>query len=122
MFMGGDMFRIGEFAKRVNCSVRTLRYYSDIGLLIPAKIDLFTGYRYYDDSQIDDYYLIIKYKNLGFSLDEIRDNWGNFNEDVLFSKREELLESKKNIDFQIKQLDEMRMNLSSNKLLKKERN
>ena len=41
------MFKIGEFSKLTQVSVRMLRYYEKAGLLKPAEIDHFTGYRYY---------------------------------------------------------------------------
>lgn len=39
------MYRIGELSKLCNISVKALRYYDAQGLLIPDKIDKFTGYR-----------------------------------------------------------------------------
>ena len=46
------MFRIGAFSKLTRVSVRMLRYYDDAGLLTPAVIDKFTGYRMYTTDQI----------------------------------------------------------------------
>ena len=46
------MFKIGEFSKFSQVTVKTLRYYDQIGLLKPAEIDRFTGYRYYSASQL----------------------------------------------------------------------
>lgn len=46
------MFKIGEFSKMVRVSARMLRYYEKCGLLYPAKIDSFTGYRLYNAAQI----------------------------------------------------------------------
>lgn len=45
------MFRIGAFSKLTRVSVRMLRYYDDAGLLTPAVIDKFTGYRMYTTDQ-----------------------------------------------------------------------
>ena len=45
------MLRIGEFAKLVGCSVVSLRYYEEIGALVPAFVDEQTGYRYYTVQQ-----------------------------------------------------------------------
>jgi DNA-binding transcriptional MerR regulator len=39
------MFHIGDFSKLAYLTVKTLRYYARIGLLKPAWIDRFTGYR-----------------------------------------------------------------------------
>ena len=46
------MFRIGEFSKIAQVSGRLLRYYDEIGLLIPESIDPETGYRYYSARQL----------------------------------------------------------------------
>ena len=45
------MFKIGDFAKLSCVSVKTLRYYDELGLLKPAHVDHFTGYRYYSADQ-----------------------------------------------------------------------
>lgn len=44
------MFSIGEFASIGRVSVRMLRHYDEIGLLTPARVDPFTGYRSYEGS------------------------------------------------------------------------
>lgn len=46
------MFRIGEFSKLSQVSIRRLRYYDDQGLLKPAKVDQQTGYRLYHVKQL----------------------------------------------------------------------
>jgi DNA-binding transcriptional MerR regulator len=38
------MFKIGEFSKLTQVSIRMLRYYDETGLLRPAEIDKFTNY------------------------------------------------------------------------------
>lgn len=48
------MLQIGEFSKVCQISVKTLHHYNKIGLLTPAEVDRFTGYRYYRVGQIDD--------------------------------------------------------------------
>ena len=65
------LYRIGEFAQFCGLSVKTLRYYDEIGLLKPVKVDEFTGYRYYSEKQLDDVELIKMFKSCSFSLDEI---------------------------------------------------
>ena len=45
------MFKIGDFSKLSQVSIKTLRYYDEIGLLRPGEIDRFTGYRYYAAGQ-----------------------------------------------------------------------
>ena len=46
------MFRIGEFSKLTQVTIRMLRHYDDVGLLKPAEIDPWTGYRLYSVEQI----------------------------------------------------------------------
>ncbi len=64
-------FKIGEFSKLCRVTVKTLRHYEEVGLLIPNEVDEWTGYRYYDLSQLRRMNKIVFLKQLGFSLDEI---------------------------------------------------
>lgn len=65
--------KIGEFSKLCRVTVKTLRHYEELGLLIPASVDEWTGYRQYDLSQFQRMGAILHLKRLGFSLDEVRD-------------------------------------------------
>lgn len=65
------MFKIGEFARLNWITVKTLRHYEKLQLLLPAKVDDFTGYRYYSASQIQTLNRILALRDLGFSLTEI---------------------------------------------------
>ena len=65
------MFKIGEFSKLSQVTVKTLRYYDQIGLLQPAEVDRFTGYRQYSASQLPRLNRILALKDLGLSLDQI---------------------------------------------------
>ena len=47
------MLSIGEFARLVGVSVRMLRHYDRLGLLEPARVDEYTGYRSYSTGQLD---------------------------------------------------------------------
>lgn len=66
------MFKIGDFSKLSNVSVRMLRYYEKMGLLFPDNVDQFSGYRYYLAAQLETVGRIQKLKSLGFSLAVIR--------------------------------------------------
>lgn len=46
------MFRIGEFSRMGQVSVRMLRHYDDLGLLKPARVDRFTDNRFYTLEQL----------------------------------------------------------------------
>lgn len=65
------MIRIGDFSKLSRVSVKTLRFYDEMGLLKPVEVDRFTGYRYYEFDQLATLYRILALKDLGFSLEEI---------------------------------------------------
>ena len=65
------MIKIGDFSKMGFVTVQTLRYYDEIGLLKPVKVDQFTGYRYYSADQLLRLNYIVALKNLGLSLDDI---------------------------------------------------
>ena len=67
------MFKIGEFSKLVRVSPRMLRHYEKCGLLYPAEIDKFTGYRQYSAAQIPLLNKIVLLRDLGFSIGEIGD-------------------------------------------------
>lgn len=66
------MLSIGQMSRVCGVSVKTLRHYDKIGLFKPEKIDIFTGYRYYEDAQIGTVLLIGRLKRYGFSLVEIQ--------------------------------------------------
>lgn len=65
------MIRIGDFARLGQVSVVTLRYYDEIGLLRPEKVDPLTGYRYYAVGQLPRLNRILALKELDFSLEQI---------------------------------------------------
>jgi DNA-binding transcriptional MerR regulator len=65
------MIRIGDFSKLSRVTIKTLRYYDEMGLLKPVEVDRFTGYRYYEFDQLPRLYRILALKDLGFSLEEI---------------------------------------------------
>lgn len=66
------MFRIGSFSQLTGVTVKTLRYYESVGLLQPAEVDRFTGYRSYTLAQMDRLNRIVALKELGLTLEEIK--------------------------------------------------
>ncbi|MGQ3380910.1 MerR family transcriptional regulator [Priestia endophytica] len=105
---------IGELAKLVNITARTLRYYDNIGLLTPSDYKE-GGHRLYS---LDDYkrlQQIQSLKFLGFSLKSIEDlltetytPQKNLDEAIDFKTRE-LLAQKEEIERTINQLEHMKM-------------
>lgn len=67
-----DMHQIGEVASEVGLSLRTIRYYEEVGLVVPSGRTQ-GGFRLYTDSDIDRLRLIKQMKPLDFTLDEMRD-------------------------------------------------
>ncbi len=65
------MLKIGEFSRLCQLPVKTLRYYDEIGLLKPAKVDQETGYRSYSVEQLPRLHRILALKDLGLSLVQI---------------------------------------------------
>ena len=70
------MYKIGEFSRLSRVTVKALRHYDEEGLLKPAHVDRFTGYRYYSAGQLPDLYQILSLKDLGLSLEQIRTLFG----------------------------------------------
>lgn len=64
--------KIGDLAKACGISVAALRYYDKEGLLSPVYTDIFTGYRYYDERQVEICITIGDLKSAGFTLSEIK--------------------------------------------------
>lgn len=65
------MFKIGEFSKLTQVTIRMLRYYDETGLLKPASIDPWTGYRMYTAAQIPVLNKIVYLRDSGFNVAEI---------------------------------------------------
>lgn len=65
------MFKVGEFARLGQTSIKTLHHYDEIGLLRPVRVDDATSYRYYTAEQLPQLVRILTLKDLGFSLDQI---------------------------------------------------
>lgn len=63
---------VGAFAKRAGLSASALRYYDDVGLLKPVKVDEATGYRYYSIAQLEQAELICFLRSLEMSVSDLR--------------------------------------------------
>jgi DNA-binding transcriptional MerR regulator len=67
-----DEINIGEFARRSRLSVKALRLYDKRRVLVPARVDEASGYRYYDVTQLEDARLVSMLRQLDLSLAAIR--------------------------------------------------
>ena len=68
-----DEVSIGEFARRSRLSVKALRLYDELGVLVPARVDETSGYRYYDTAQVEAARLVAMLRQLGLPLAAIRE-------------------------------------------------
>lgn len=89
------MLSIGEFSNICKVSTKTLRYYAEIGLILPEKINSENGYRYYSIDQLKTMLLINRLKTYQFSLEEIKEIIHNDEQDeklyIALNRKKELI-------------------------------
>nr|WP_036227092.1 MerR family transcriptional regulator [Lysinibacillus sphaericus] len=109
------MYSIGKFSEICNIPVKTLRYYSDIGLLKPSYIDPVTNYRYYDYDKIQTMKKIMLLKSCQFSLATIKEFINSSEQiqlkSILAYKIDDLEEQKEQISKQIEELNRLKMQI-----------
>lgn len=69
--MSEGLVQIGEVAERLGLSLRTIRHYEEVGLVVPERTP--GGFRLYSETDIGRLMLVKRMKPLGFSLEEMRD-------------------------------------------------
>ena len=100
-------YTVQKLGKLAGISTRTLRYYDEIGILKPARINS-SGYRIYGQAEVDRLQQILFYRELGVSLESIRDIVTAPSFDgatALREHREKLLEKRKQLDMLIANVD-----------------
>ncbi len=70
--MDSQHMQIGEVASRIGLSLRTIRYYEEVGLVAPSARSA-GGFRLYTEGDVARLSLIKRMKPLGFTLEEMRD-------------------------------------------------
>ncbi|EFE79084.1 MerR-family transcriptional regulator [Streptomyces filamentosus NRRL 15998] len=70
--MAERQMQIGEVAERTGLSLRTIRHYEEVGLVIPSARSK-GGFRLYTETDVDRLMVIRRMKPLDFSLEEMRD-------------------------------------------------
>jgi DNA-binding transcriptional MerR regulator len=70
--MATTLLNIGQFSRMTHLSVKALRHYHDVGILEPAAIDPYSGYRSYEVGQVTSAQVIRRLRDLGMPLDSIR--------------------------------------------------
>lgn len=89
-------------------TVKTLRYYDDVGLLKPTSVDRWNGYRYYSSEQLNDICKIKSYREAGLSIEEVaRVLAGEDLRSMMSAKRSELEAKMESIDRLIEESEEM---------------
>ena len=101
-----QLYKIGMFAQMNHITIKTLRFYEEQGLLLPAHVDGENGYRYYTMNQMADIQRITALKQAGFTLDDIKlINQGADTAYLLSSKKAALLKKIAELTSQIAVID-----------------
>lgn len=96
-------YTVQKLAQLAGVSSRTLRYYDQIGILTPARVNS-SGYRIYGQKEVDRLQQILFYRELGIALETIKEimTAPSFDaEKALKEHREQLLEKRKQLDLLI---------------------
>lgn len=86
------MYKIGDFSSMSKTTIKTLRYYEKEGLLKPVYVDLNTGYRYYETSQLMEISKIMSLRQIGLSIKDIKNILNGYNMVEILNKRKKELE------------------------------
>jgi DNA-binding transcriptional MerR regulator/effector-binding domain-containing protein len=64
-------YGIGEFSQVTGLSPKTLRFYHEKGILVPSSVDELTGYRFYDEGKVEKARVIMRLRQMEFSIEDI---------------------------------------------------
>lgn len=105
-----NLFSIGEVSKIKDITIKALRYYHKVGILIPKYIDKESGYRYYSIDQFIHIDIIKGCRTLGTSIKELKELFKECNTDELI-----LFLNKKKLDAEenIRKMEEIIDNINS---------
>ncbi|MBP3460285.1 MAG: MerR family transcriptional regulator [Lachnospiraceae bacterium] len=100
------LYKIGVFAQMNHTTIKTLRFYEEQELLLPAFVDSENGYRYYTMDQMAVLHRIMALKQAGFTLEDIRKlNSDPDPADFLAKKKEEILSKIAGLTMQLAMID-----------------
>jgi len=104
---------IGEAARGAGLTVKTVRYYANIGLVTPQQ-DAETGYRLYDPADVAKLQFVGKARRFDFSVEECRELLGLYENRNRSSREVKALTMKKvaEIDSRLAELQSLRDELS----------
>lgn len=100
-------YSINELSNISKISTRTLRYYHEIGLLNPKRINS-SGYRIYGEDEVDKLQQILFYKAMGFKLKDIKNIVNSSYFDIMLAlenHKKDLIEKRNEIDLLIKNVE-----------------
>lgn len=100
-------YTVQKLGKMAGVSTRTLRYYDEIGILKPARMNS-SGYRIYGEKEVDRLQQILFYRELGVSLESIKEIITSPSFDgtaALREHREKLLEKREQLNMLIANVD-----------------
>jgi len=100
-------YTVQKLGQLAGVSTRTLRYYDEIGILKPARINS-SGYRIYGEAEVDRLQQILFYRELGVSLERIKDIVTDPAFDgaaALKDHRQQLLDKRKQLDLLIENVE-----------------
>lgn len=104
---GKSLKTVHEVANLAGVSKRTLQYYDEIGLLVPASITP-AGYRQYSEADLERLWRILSYRELGIPLAEIRlllDSSPDMEKELLKQHRQLLKKKQKQLQGMIGSID-----------------
>src|SRR3989344_6882612 len=114
-----NLLTINKFAKLCRTTPRTLRFYEKKGLIKPAKIDSYNGYRYYNPRQVREFRKIKLLQNFNLSLKDINTNLGTKSSSQILNQKLKELEDNIKQQKEYKFLSEMTKVLSEEDYLGK---
>ena len=94
------MLKIGEFSKLSHLTVKALRFYEKEGILLPTSTDEWTGYRFYETSQLEAAARIRAYRQLELSIDEIKAIFAGTDARQILSEKAKTLTEEKSRTFE----------------------
>ena len=116
-----NLYSIGEVSKIKKVTVKALRYYHKVGILIPKYIDENTGYRYYSIDQFIYIDIIKGCRNLGSSIAELQEIFNDCETEKLMlfleQKKEQAKENIKNMEKIINNIENFNESYRYNKKL-----
>ncbi|WP_340005746.1 helix-turn-helix domain-containing protein [Paenibacillus sp. FSL K6-0276] len=114
-----NLFSIGEVTKIKEVSIKALRYYHKMGILVPRYIDPTTGYRYYSLDQFIYIDIIKGCRSFGTSINELQEIFKESNTDKLIEflqvKKQEAEENLKQVKEVIQNIDNLNKSVESSK-------